>query len=77
MISLAVFIHAIGTIPLFASRAFLPAFLTALLFRYPNQLPFVEVSVKYCQSEETHFIITSPPYKWKIEGDEFFCNEEK
>jgi len=41
--SLAVLLHAIGTIPLFASRAFLPAFLTSLLFRFPNIFPFTEV----------------------------------
>ncbi|WP_291726138.1 hypothetical protein [Bernardetia sp.] len=41
--SLAVLLHAIGTIPLFASRAFLPAFLTSLLFRFPNLFPFTEV----------------------------------
>ena len=42
--SLAVLLHAIGTIPLFASRAFLPAFLTSLLFRFPNLFPFTEVN---------------------------------
>lgn len=42
--SLAVLLHAIGTIPLFASRAFLPAFLTSLLFRFPNIFPFTEVN---------------------------------
>ncbi|WP_338770048.1 zinc finger Ran-binding domain-containing protein [Bernardetia sp. ABR2-2B] len=41
--SLAVILHAIGTIPLFASRAFLPAFLTSLLFRFPNFFSFAEV----------------------------------
>ena len=43
---MVILLHAIGTIPLFASRAFLPAFLTALLFRFPsffNALPFIEV----------------------------------
>jgi hypothetical protein len=39
----AVLLHAIGTIPLFASRAFLPAFMTALLFRFPNLLSFSEI----------------------------------
>ncbi|WP_375558968.1 DUF4126 family protein [Bernardetia sp. OM2101] len=41
--SLAVLLHAIGTIPLFASRAFLPAFLTSLLFRFPNLFSFSEI----------------------------------
>ncbi|WP_338793495.1 hypothetical protein [Bernardetia sp. MNP-M8] len=41
--SLAIILHAVGTIPLFASRAFLPAFLTSLLFRFPNIFPFTEV----------------------------------
>ncbi|AFM04675.1 hypothetical protein Fleli_2301 [Bernardetia litoralis DSM 6794] len=40
---LAVLLHAIGTIPLFASRAFLPAFLTSLLFRLPSVFPFADV----------------------------------
>ena len=41
--SLAILLHAIGTIPLFASRAFLPAFLTSLLFRFPNLIPFSSI----------------------------------
>jgi hypothetical protein len=41
--SLAVLLHAIGTIPLFASRAFLPTFLTSLLFRFPNLLSFSDI----------------------------------
>lgn len=41
--SLAVLLHALGTIPLFASRAFLPAFLTSLLFRFPNLLSFSDL----------------------------------
>ena len=41
--SIAVLLHAVGTIPLFASRAFLPAFLTSLLFRFPNLVPFTQV----------------------------------
>ena len=43
--SLAILLHAIGTIPLFASRAFLPAFLTSLLFRFPNFVPFSNIDV--------------------------------
>ncbi len=41
--SLAILLHAVGTIPLFASRAFLPAFLTSLLFRFPSAFPFADV----------------------------------
>ncbi len=41
--SLAIILHAIGTIPLFASRAFLPAFLTSLLFRFPTFIPFSSI----------------------------------
>ena len=43
--SLAILLHAIGTIPLFASRAFLPAFLTSLLFKFPNLVPFSSIDV--------------------------------
>jgi hypothetical protein len=42
--SLAILLHALGTIPLFASRAFLPAFLTSLLFRFPTLIPFSSIN---------------------------------
>ncbi len=40
--STAFFIQALGMIPLFASRAFLPAFLMSFMLTYPDVMPFVE-----------------------------------
>ena len=38
------FIHSLGSVGLFPSRAFLPAFVTALLLRYGHSIPIVEGS---------------------------------
>ncbi|WP_027001717.1 hypothetical protein [Hugenholtzia roseola] len=40
--SIAFLIQALGLMPLFAARAFLPAFLMALTMAYPKLMPFVE-----------------------------------
>ena len=42
--SISTIFWLLGTIPLFASRIFLPAFLMALFFRFPDYFPFVDVS---------------------------------
>lgn len=33
--------------------------------------------LKYCNSKEARSILTSPPYNWKIAGDELSCEDEK
>ncbi len=40
----ALLVWATGSIPLFASRTFLPAFMTAFMLKYPQLVPFIEAS---------------------------------
>ncbi len=42
--SLPLFLQGLGSIGVFASRAFLPAFVTALLLRFGPQLPWLAQS---------------------------------
>jgi hypothetical protein len=41
----AYLIHALASTPLFAARAFLPAFLTALFLRFSNVIPFMNIKL--------------------------------
>ncbi|MFO0959305.1 MAG: DUF4126 domain-containing protein [Isosphaeraceae bacterium] len=59
--TLALWIHALGSIGIFTSRAFLPAFATALLLRYGPQVSWIADSglLRYVQDVPTWF--TSDP----------------
>ena len=54
---LTAFIHGLGSISLFSSRAFLPAFFTAVTLRYGDLIPIISGSdlVKSAGSEPTWF----------------------
>ncbi len=42
--NISLILHGIGTAPLFSSRAFLPAFMTAVILRYGETIPFIASS---------------------------------
>lgn len=55
--SISTIFWLLGTIPLFASRIFLPAFLMALFFRFPDYFPFVDVSTPVDQNISAWLLI--------------------
>lgn len=42
--NISLLLHGIGSVPLFSSRAFLPAFMTAVILRFGDSMPFIATS---------------------------------